>query len=94
VFAIEKVKARLKSDWGTWRVAWGDVNRLQGIHTSGAQEQFDDAKPSAPVPGAPTCTGSIFTFGARSVSGQKRWCGRVGDTYVSVVFPNGLRLAR
>ena len=85
VSAIEKVKSGLESDWGTWRVAWGEVNRLQRIRTSGTQERFDDAKPSVPVPGAPTFTGTIFTFGARSASGQKRWYGTVGDTYVAVV---------
>lgn len=37
------------------------------------------------MPGAPTFTGTIFTFGARQAPGQKRWYGTVGDTYVSVV---------
>jgi penicillin amidase len=37
------------------------------------------------VPGAPTFTGTIFTFGTRSASGQKRQFGTVGDTYISVV---------
>ncbi len=83
--ALEQAKSALESDWGTWRVKWGDVNRLQRIHTSGALEPFRDDKPSLPVPGAPTFTGTIFTFGARHVDGQKRWYGAVGDTYVSVV---------
>jgi penicillin amidase len=30
--------------------AWGEVNRLQRIHTSGTQEQFADARPSVQVP--------------------------------------------
>jgi acyl-homoserine lactone acylase PvdQ len=85
VAALEQAKAGLESSWGTWRVPWGEVNRLQRINTSGTQEQFSDEKPSVPVPGAPTFTGTIFTFGARAVPGQKRWYGTVGDTYVSVV---------
>lgn len=85
VEALEKVKAKLEQDWGTWRVAWGEVNRLERIHTSGRLEPFSDDKPSLPVPGAPTFTGTIFTFGTRAVPGQKRQYGYVGDTYIAVV---------
>ena len=83
--ALEKVKTDLESAWGTWRVPWGDVNRLQRVHTSGRLEPFNDDKPSLPVPGAPTFTGTIFTFGTRAAAGQKRQYGTVGDTYISVV---------
>ena len=83
--ALEQARAALEADWGTWRVKWGDVNRLERIQSSGTLEPFRDDKPSVPVPGAPTFTGTIFTFGARHVEGQKRWYGTVGDTYVSVV---------
>jgi len=83
--ALERVKANLEGAWGTWRVAWGEVNRLQRIHTSGTLEQFSDSRPSVPVPGAPTFTGTIFTFGTRAVPGQKRQYGTVGDSYVAVV---------
>uniref|UniRef100_Q02BF5 Penicillin amidase n=1 Tax=Solibacter usitatus (strain Ellin6076) TaxID=234267 RepID=Q02BF5_SOLUE len=85
IAALEQVKAALEAAWGTWKVPWGDVNRLQRVHTSGTEEQFSDARPSVPVPGAPSFTGTIFTFGTREVPGQKRMYGTVGDTYVSVV---------
>lgn len=85
VAALEKVKSDLEGTWGTWRVAWGEVNRLERVHTSGRQEPFSDEKPSLPVPGAPTFTGTIFTFGTRAVAGQKRQYGYVGDTYIAVV---------
>jgi len=48
-------------------------------------DQFSDARSSVPVPGAPSFSGTIFTFGTREVPGQKRNYGIVGDTYVSVV---------
>ncbi|MCU1238718.1 MAG: Penicillin amidase, partial [Candidatus Solibacter sp.] len=83
--ALEQVKASLESAFGTWKVAWGEVNRLQRIHSSGTQEQFSDARPSVPVPGAPSFTGTIFTFGTREAPGEKRMYGTVGDTFVSVV---------
>jgi acyl-homoserine lactone acylase PvdQ len=83
--ALERVKGNLQAAWGTWQVAWGEVNRLERIHTSGTQEPFSDSKTSLPVPGAPTFTGTIFTFGTRAVAGQKRQYGNVGDTYIAVV---------
>jgi penicillin amidase len=83
--ALEQAKSDLESVHGTWRVPWGEVNRLQRVHTSGIQETFSDDRPSVPVAGAPTFTGTILTFGARPVAGQKRWYGTVGDTYVAVV---------
>jgi len=85
VTALEQAKSELETVNGGWRVPWGEVNRLQRIHTSGTEESFRDDKPSVPVAGAPTFTGTILTFGARPVAGQKRWYGTVGDTYVAVV---------
>ena len=83
--ALERTKAALEKSWGTWRVPWGEVNRLQRVHTSGTEETFSDARPSVPVPGAPSMSGTVFTFGTREVQGQKRAYGVVGDTYVAVV---------
>ena len=83
--ALEKVKAELEAAFGTWRVPWGELNRLQRVHTSGTEEPFRDDRPSVPVPGAPTFTGTIFTFGTRESPGQKRMYGTVGDTYIAVV---------
>jgi acyl-homoserine lactone acylase PvdQ len=85
VSALEETKAALENAFGTWRVAWGEINRLQRVHTSGTEEPFSDQKPSLPVAGAPTFTGTIFTFGARSAPGTKRTYGTVGDSYVAVV---------
>jgi acyl-homoserine lactone acylase PvdQ len=85
ITALEQAQSELEKTQGTWKVAWGEVNRLQRVHTSGTEEPFSDDKPSVPVPGAPTFTGTVLTFGARAVPGQKRWYGTVGNTYVAVV---------
>ncbi len=82
---LEHVRDTLTKEWGTWRVAWGELNRLQRIHTSGTEQAFSDHRPSVPVAGAPSSTGTIFTFGARPVAGQKRLYGTVGNTYIAVV---------
>ena len=83
--AFVKALDELQRDFGKWQVAWGEINRLQRIHTSGTQEKFDDSKPSVPVPGASGLTGNIFTFASRREAGQKRRYGTAGNTYVSVV---------
>ena len=82
--ALEATISALQRDWGTWEVPWGEVNRLQRVHTSG-QELFSDTRPSLPVPGAAGPLGIIFNFYARPEKGQKRRYGYLGNTYVSVI---------
>lgn len=83
--ALERASASIQQTWGTPKVAWGEINRFQRIHTSGTEQPPSDARPSLPVPGIPSFAGGIFTFGADPVQGQKRWYGLRGDTYTSVV---------
>lgn len=82
--ALEKVVADLERDFGSWRVAWGEINRLQRVATSG-DEPFSDARPSLPVAGGPSWQGTILNFETRPEKGQKRRYGFAGNSYVSVV---------
>ncbi len=82
--ALERATARLDDDWGTWRVAWGELNRLQRPHTSGS-EPFSDDRPSIPVAGVPGWAGAMFTFNAVPADGQRRRYGTHGNSYVAVV---------
>lgn len=82
--ALEETIGRLELVHGTVRVPWGDVNRLQRVHTSGA-EPFDDAAPSLPVPGAPEIAGTVFRFTTVPGPDGRRRYGRSGHTWVSVV---------
>lgn len=84
VAALEAAMGDLTAAHGAWRVAWGEVNRLQRIH-SGGEEAFDYAKPSLPVPGGVGDVGMIFAFGPRAEKGQKRRYGQSGHSFVSVV---------
>jgi acyl-homoserine lactone acylase PvdQ len=79
---LSDVLDSLEQKFGTWRVAWGEINRLQRIDES-KNEPFSDARPSFSIPGV--SDGAVFTFYARGVSGQKRRYGRAGASYVSVV---------
>ncbi len=84
VRALERALRSLEDGWGGWRVAWGEVNRVQRPDASG-QAAFDDARPSLPVPGAPGWLGSVFTFHTRRAPGGKRGYGVHGNSFVKVV---------
>lgn len=84
VEALEKTVEDLTGAYGTWEVAWGEVNRLQRAH-SGGEEPFNDAKRSVPVAGAPGDLGVVFNFYARPEKNQKRRYGVAGHSFVSVV---------
>jgi acyl-homoserine-lactone acylase len=82
VFA-EVLKA-LERDFGTWRVAWGEINRLQRLDESKG-ESFQDNRPSIAIPGVSGWNGAVFTFYAIEVKVQKKRYGVAGGTYISVV---------
>lgn len=82
--ALDSAMVWLERDWGTWRVPWGDFNRLQRIDERTDQE-FSDSRPSLPVVGVGGRNGAVFTFYAGPVPGQKRRYGEAGGSYVSVV---------
>jgi acyl-homoserine-lactone acylase len=83
--ALEEVTSDLIRDFGTWRVAWGEVNRLQRIQSGGELETFSDERPSLPIAGAPGPVGIVNNFYTRPVAGQKRRYGVAGTSFVSVV---------
>ncbi|MGH9936950.1 MAG: penicillin acylase family protein, partial [Blastocatellia bacterium] len=82
--ALETVMNDLEKTFGTWGVAWGELNRLQRVHTGG-DEPFSDERQSWPVAGGPGAAGLIFTYNARAERGQKRRYGTSGNTFVSMV---------
>lgn len=86
VAVLEYVLDDLAKGWGTWEVAWGEINRLQRVHTSGVLEPFGDEKRSLPIAGGPgDWVGMVFNFYAPAVKGQKRRYGTAGHSFVSVV---------
>ena len=84
IAALDSAMASLERDWGTWRVPWGEVNRLQRIDER-VDQQFADDRPSVAVRGVGGQHGAVFTYYTQPVSGQKRRYGVAGGTYVSVV---------
>ena len=82
---LEAITESLEKTFGTWRVAWGDINRIQRIHSSGTEQAFSDARESLPVAGGPGPIGIVFNFYARPEAGQKEHFGVAGHSFVSVV---------
>jgi acyl-homoserine lactone acylase PvdQ len=82
--ALSQLVERLSNAWGTWEVAWGEINRLQRPDAAG-ELPFSDSLPSLPVAGAPGWLGSIFVFHTAPVPGGRRTYGRHGNSFVKVV---------
>ncbi len=82
--ALDSASARLTADFGTWRTAWGEINRFQRL-TGDIVQPFSDAGPSIPVPFTSATWGSLASFGARPYPGTKKWYGTSGNSFVAVV---------
>lgn len=86
VDVLDYVISDLAKKWGTWKVKWGDLMRIQRVHTSGVIEPFSDTKPSFPVAGGPgDPVGIVFNFYAPEARGQKQRFGIAGHSFYSVI---------
>ena len=74
----------LLAAWGRVDVPWGEVNRFQR-NDAGIVQQFDDDRPSTPVPFASARWGTLASFGAKPYPGTKRWYGTSGNSFVAIV---------
>ncbi|MEI9921494.1 MAG: penicillin acylase family protein [Bacteroidota bacterium] len=83
--AFETTLGELERDFGTWNMAWGDLNRFQRPLGTITNPIFDDTKPSYPVASAPSLFGSLAAFGSRKPVGLKKYYGGVGNSFVAVV---------
>ncbi|MFL0205580.1 penicillin acylase family protein [Aquirufa sp. 2-AUSEE-184A6] len=82
--ALRVVMKELESDFGTWRVAWGDLNRFQRISNQEVL-QMDDAQPSIPVPFTSSAWGQLPSYTSRSIQGTKKWYGVNGNSFIAAV---------
>lgn len=82
--ALRAVIKELESDFGTWRVAWGDLNRFQRISNQEVL-QMDDAQPSIPVPFTSSAWGQLPSYTSRSIQGSKKWYGVNGNSFIAAV---------
>jgi penicillin amidase len=82
VKALEDAMSELEKDWGTWRVPWGELTRLQRPLDG---KSFSDEGPSLPLAGGQAHQlGMVWFFGHR-VKAEKRRYGTFGHSYISVI---------
>ncbi|WP_380785322.1 penicillin acylase family protein [Sphingomonas sp. R86521] len=84
VAALDAAIARMQRDLGSWRVAWGRINRFQRLD-GGVTPRFDDRAPSEPIGFTSGNFGSLASFGVERQSGQRCLYGTSGNSFVAVV---------
>ncbi|MGH9945869.1 MAG: penicillin acylase family protein [Pyrinomonadaceae bacterium] len=82
--SLAAASEKLKSDFGTWKTPWGEINRFQRISADIVHPFSDDAQ-SIPVGFTSGNWGSLASFGARAYKGSKKWYGTSGNSFVAVV---------
>ena len=82
--ALETAIRRLRTDFGRWQVAWGEINRFQRISPAIAPQFSDDAA-SIPVPYASAKYGSLASIEMRVPKETRRLYGNYGNSFVAVV---------
>jgi acyl-homoserine lactone acylase PvdQ len=82
--SLASVCDKLKTDFGSWKTPWGDINRYQRL-TDDIVQPFSDAKPSIPVGFTYSGWGSLASFAARTFPGTKQRYGTSGNSFVAVV---------
>ncbi|OXG02302.1 acyl-homoserine lactone acylase PvdQ [Flavobacterium araucananum] len=81
---LQEVLKDLKSKWGTWKVAWGEVNRFQ--RSGGDLDlKYDDSKPSLPITFGPGSWGSLPSFKSSYQQDSKKRYGYNGNSFVCAV---------
>jgi acyl-homoserine-lactone acylase len=81
---FSKAVEKLNTDFGTWNIAWGEVNRMQRLDGE-VKQTFDDSKPSIPIGLAPGNWGALAVFAARVPQTTKRIYGNFGNSFVAAV---------
>ena len=82
--ALVRASNKLAADFGSWKTPWGEINRFQRL-SGDIVQQYDDNKPSIPVPFASGNWGSLAAFGMTSQQRTKRIYGERGNSFVAAV---------
>lgn len=75
---------KLRNDFGTWEMAWGEVNRYQRLNGD-IRQRFDDSAPSIPIGFASGRWGALAAYGARYDNNTRKIYGTRGNSFVAVV---------
>ncbi|MEL6591276.1 MAG: acylase [Bacteroidota bacterium] len=81
---FEKAVQKLEADFGSWEIAWGEINRFQRLNGD-IDLQFDDEGESMPVGMASGLWGALAAYGMRSAQQTQKIYGTRGNSFVAVV---------
>ncbi|WP_264530735.1 penicillin acylase family protein [Flavobacterium sp. N502540] len=81
---LQFVLKELNSKWGTWKVAWGEINRFQRSNGD-IDLKYDDAQPSLPIAFGPGSWGSLPSFKSSYQKDSKKRYGYNGNSFVCAV---------
>jgi acyl-homoserine-lactone acylase len=82
--ALVRATAKLEADFGSWQTPWGEINRFQRA-SGDVRQQYDDSKPSLPVPFTSAAWGSLASFGMSAPQKTRRIYGDRGNSFVAAV---------
>ena len=72
----------LTKRFGSWKIAWGNVNRYQRVAEG---DKFDDNKPSLPCGLVYSAFGSLPSFASRRFPGTNKRYGFSGNSFIACV---------
>ena len=81
---LDKTLRNLRQRFGTWGMAWGDINRFQRLSGS-LENPYDDAQPSWPVAFASATWGMLPSYNSRSFANTRKRYGVSGNSFVCAV---------
>lgn len=84
ISAFDRAVAAMTRDFGSWRIGWGRINRLQRI-SGDIVQRFDDRRPSVPVGFTSGNFGSLAAFSVERQPGQRCLYGTTGNSFVAAV---------
>ena len=82
--ALSNVVDKLKKDFGSWQIPWGDINRYQRISPD-IDNKFDDNQPGIPVGFVSSTWGMLPSFVSKTYPGTKKRYGYNGNSFVCAV---------
>ena len=74
----------LKSNFGKWQVAWGEINRFQRI-SNNIEYTFNDSKTSLPDGFASSTWGMLPSYSSKTFDGTKKRYGYHGNSFICAV---------
>lgn len=82
--ALSSAVNKMNHDFGTWKIPYGEINRMQRI-SGDIIQVFDDKKPSTPVGMTSGRWGALASFGSQQFSNTKKMYGTNGNSFVAAV---------